>query len=101
MRTQRRLWQPSHCARLDAAAGCTAAGPRHTTGSASLRGYCVDLGRHTWAGRLGLPLAGSPHEAAAEEIEARAAKHLAFQHLEAVDVPLDRARYSRARSRRL
>ena len=40
---------------------------------------------------LGLPLAWRPHEAAAEEIEARAAKHLAFQHFEAIDVPLDRA----------
>ena len=33
-----------------------------------------------------------PQEAAAEEIEARPAKHLAFQHLEAIDVPLDRTR---------
>ena len=30
-------------------------------------------------------------EAAVEEIEVRPAKHLAFQHLEAVDMALDRA----------
>ena len=49
----------------------------------------------TWAGvcgrDLGLSLTGRPQEAAAEEIEARPAKHLAFQHFQAVDVPLDRA----------
>src|SRR5262249_30865581 len=40
---------------------------------------------------LGLLPTGLPQEAAAEEIEARAAKHVAFQHLQPVDVPLDRA----------
>src|SRR6266446_1015545 len=54
-----------------------------------LRGHCVDLGRRTRAARLGRPRAGSQHKAAAEQIEAGPAKHLAFQHLEAVDVPLD------------
>ena len=33
------------------------------------------------------PLRGQ-HEAAAQEIEARAPKHLALEHLEAIDVPL-------------
>ena len=77
---------PSYRARLDAAAGGMESGRRHIASSASLRSHCVDLGRHTWACRLSLPLAGSPDEAAAEQIEARAAKHLAFQHLETVDV---------------
>jgi hypothetical protein len=31
------------------------------------------------------------HEAAAQEIEARLAEHLALEHFEALDVPLDRA----------
>ena len=42
----------------------------------------VGLGRRTQAGGLGRPIAWSPHEAAAEEIKARAAKHLALQHFE-------------------
>jgi hypothetical protein len=54
-------------------------------------GFCVSQCRRTLAWRLGLVLAAGPHEAAAQEIEACAAKHLAFQHLQAVDVPLDRA----------
>jgi len=37
-------------------------------------------------------LAGSPHETATEQIEARPTTHLAFQHLQAVDVSLDGAR---------
>ena len=41
---------------------------------------------------LSLPPAWSPHKAAAEQIEARPANHLAFQHFQTVDVPLDRAR---------
>jgi hypothetical protein len=52
---------------------------------------CVHLGRHTWAYRPGLPLAGSPQEATAEQIEAGPAKHLAFQHFEAINMPFDRA----------
>ena len=56
------------------------------------RGCCVDRCRRTLAWRLGLALAGGPQEAAAEEIEARPAKHLALQHFEAIDVPLDGAR---------
>jgi hypothetical protein len=47
--------------------------------------------RCTWAGSLGLSPAWSPHEATAEEIETRPAKHLAFEHFEAIDMPLDRA----------
>ncbi len=44
--------------------------------------------------RVGLcrPIAWGPHEAAAEEIELRAAEHLALQHFEAVDMPFDRPR---------
>ena len=41
-------------------------------------------------GGLGRPIAWGPHETAAEEIEARPAKHLALEHFEAIDVPLDR-----------
>ena len=44
-------------------------------------------GRAAWVGLR----SWGQHEAAAEEIEVRAAKHLAFQHFEAIDVPLDRA----------
>jgi hypothetical protein len=51
------------------------------------RGCCVDQCRSTLVWRLGLALAGGPHEAAAQEIQARAAKHLAFQHFQAIDVP--------------
>ena len=47
--------------------------------------------RLTWAGRLGWLGPWRQHEAAAEEIEVCAAKHLPFQHFEAVDMPLDRA----------
>jgi len=36
--------------------------------------------------------AGGQHKAAAEEVEVRPAKHLALQHFEAVDMPLDGAR---------
>ena len=52
-------------------------------------------------GSLGLPPAWSQHEAAAEEIEVRPAKHLAFQHFQAIDVPLDGPLDSRAGSPRL
>jgi hypothetical protein len=62
----------------------------------------LGLGRRwLWVGRCWLPWAGGlgptwrPQEAAAEEIEVRPAKHLAFQHLEAVNVPLDWARTPR------
>ena len=47
--------------------------------------------RPPWASRRGRPPSWRQHEAAAEEIEVCAAKHLPFQHLEAVDMPLDRA----------
>ena len=52
-------------------------------------GFCVHLGQRTWAYCLSLPLTGSPQEAAAQEIEVCPAKHLAFHHLEAIDVPFD------------
>jgi hypothetical protein len=48
---------------------------------ASLRGRSMDLCRHPSACPLGLVPTGHPQEAAAEEIEARAAKHMALpQH---------------------
>ena len=56
-----------------------------------LRGLGVGLGRRTRAGSLCRPITWGPHEAAAEEIEVRAAKHLAFEHFEAIDMPFDRA----------
>jgi hypothetical protein len=59
--------------------------------NAWLRGCGVLLGRCMRAGSQGMPLAGGQHEAAAEQIELRPAKHVALQHFEAVDVPLDRA----------
>src|SRR6266446_8997658 len=58
--------------------------------NAWLRGCGHLLCRCTREGSLGLPLVGSTYEAAAEEIEARSAKHLAFQHFEAIDMALDR-----------
>ena len=58
---------------------------------AGLRGHGGRLGRCLLAETLGLVPTGRPQEAAAEEIEVRAAKHLAFHHFQAVDVPLDRA----------
>ena len=45
-----------------------------------------------WACGVGASLAGGQHKAVAEEVEARSAKHLALQHFEAVDMPLDGAR---------
>jgi hypothetical protein len=44
----------------------------------------VPLGQRPWAYRLGLPLAGGQQKAAAQQIEARPAKHLAFEHFEAI-----------------
>ena len=58
---------------------------------------CVHLGRHTWVYRPGRPLAGSPQEAAAEQIEVCPAKHLAFHHFEAINMPFDRAGTPRQR----
>jgi hypothetical protein len=43
-----------------------------------------------WAACLSRPLAGSPHEAVAQEIEVRTPKHLPFEHFEAIDMALDR-----------
>src|SRR5262249_33130043 len=54
-------------------------------------GFCLGLGRLTLAWSLRRAPARSPHEAAAEEIQTRAAEHLALQHFQAIDVPLDRA----------
>src|SRR5215468_3873927 len=51
----------------------------------------MDLCRHPCACPLGLVPTGRPQEAAAEEIETCTPEHLALQHLEAIDVPLDRA----------
>src|SRR5262249_18303678 len=64
--------------------------PTTSVGTARLcgRGFSVSLGRRTRAGGLGWPLSRSQHEATAEEIEARPAKHLTFEHLEAIDMPL-------------
>ena len=45
------------------------------------------LGRCLLAETLGLVPTGCPQEAAAEEIEVRAAKHLAFHHFQPVDAP--------------
>src|SRR5437667_12095821 len=54
------------------------------------------LWRPAWLRGLGVglcrPITWGPHEAAAQEIEARTAKHLALQHFEAVDMALDRPR---------
>src|SRR3989442_5350396 len=55
--------------------------PSHLWWPAWRRGLGVGLGR---------PIPWGPHEAAAAEIEACAAKHLALQHFEAVDMALDR-----------
>ena len=50
-------------------------------------GCCVGLCRLTLVWSLCRSLSRGEHEAVTEEIEARPAKHLAFHHLEAVDVP--------------
>src|SRR4029434_6228048 len=52
----------------------------------------MDLWLLTWACGLSASRAGGQHKAVAEEVEARPAKHLALEHFEAVDMPLDRAR---------
>jgi hypothetical protein len=56
-----------------------------------LRGRCMGLWGRLLACSLYLPLTWGQHEAAAEEIETRSPKHLALQHLQTVDVSLDRA----------
>src|SRR2546422_4335222 len=53
-----------------------------------LRGRGHLLCRCTREGSLGLPLVGSAYEAAAEKIEARPAKHVAFHHFQAIDMAL-------------
>src|SRR5215831_18686545 len=65
--------------------------PPHLWRYAGLRGHGGRLGRCLLAETLGLVPTGRPQEAAAQEIEVRAAKHLAFHHFQPVDVPLDRA----------
>ena len=65
--------------------------PPHLWRCAGLRGPGGRLGRCLLAETLGLVPTGRPQEAAAQEIEVRAAKHLAFHHFQPVDVPLDRA----------
>ena len=65
--------------------------PPHLWRCAGLRGRSGRLDRWLLAETSGLVPTGRPQEAAAEEIEACTAKHLAFQHLQPVDVPLDRA----------
>ena len=65
--------------------------PPHLWRCAGLRGHGGRLGRCLLAETLGLVPTGRPQEAAAQEIEVRAAKHLAFHHFQPVDVPLDRA----------
>ena len=52
--------------------------PHHTALELRSRGFSVGLR---------LPLLWRQHEAAAQEIEVRPAKHLALQHLQTVDVP--------------
>src|SRR5207245_7017802 len=53
------------------------------------RSLSVGLCRRSRAGGLCRTIAWGPNEAAAEEIEMRAAEHLALQHFEAVDMPFD------------
>ena len=68
--------------------------PTISVWDARLGGYgpCRSLaGRLPALSRL-LLTAWSTDKAAAEEIEARAAKHLALQHLQAIDVPFHGAR---------
>ena len=64
--------------------------PPHLWRCAGLRGHGGRLGRCLLAETLGLVPTGRPQEAAAQEIEVRAAKHLPFQHFQTVDVALDR-----------
>ena len=66
--------------------------PPHLCRYAWLRGHCVDLWLLPWACGLRASLTRGQHKAAAEEVEVRSAKHLALQHFEAIDMPLDRAR---------
>ena len=61
--------------------------PPHLWRCAGLRGHGGRLGRCLLAETLGLVPTGRPQEAAAEEIEVRAAEHLAFHHFQAVDAP--------------
>src|SRR5439155_16236054 len=60
-----------------------------TRGLRGLRGD-LDLNRHPWPDDLGFPLPWRPQEAVLQEIEVGAAKHLTLQHLETIDMTLDR-----------
>jgi hypothetical protein len=53
--------------------------------------FWVGLCWLSWAGGLGLPLAGGPQDATAEQIEARAPKHLTLHHFEAIDMAFHRS----------
>ena len=77
--------------------------PTASVWTAQLRGlgFSVGLGRRRLACGLCPPPTWGQHEAAAEEIEARAAKHLAFEHFEAVDMPLHGTRTPGERDTRL
>jgi len=55
-------------------------------------GCCKGSYWRTLAWRQGLSIAWGAQEAMAEEIQTRTAKHLAFQHLQTIDVPLDWAK---------
>ena len=61
--------------------------PRRTALGLRSRGFLIGLGRDWLAWSLDLPLLGGQHEAAAQESEARPAKHLALPPLQPVDVP--------------
>jgi hypothetical protein len=75
-----RLGSPSH------------AGPQSPPHPASCRAQLCRPGlRRCWVSRVrgaSWPLTEHPHKAVAQEIEVGAAKHLALEHLEAVDMPL-------------
>ena len=66
--------------------------PPHLWRCTGLRGPGGRLGWCLLAETLGLVPTGRPQEAAAQEIEVGAAKHLAFHHFQSVDVPLHRSR---------
>ena len=65
--------------------------PRRTARGLRRCGCLLGLGRGPLVWSLGLPLLGSQHKTAAEEIEACPAIHLAFQHLQPIDVPFHQA----------
>ena len=84
-------WEPSGHSLLDAVpqhkAARRHAPPRRTALGLRHCGFLVGLDRGRLGWSLAWPRLWSPYEAAAEEIEARPAKHVALQHLQPVDVP--------------